>query len=236
MRDLRGFAGPYNYTGLYKTRGPAYPRNVTFRPARRDTVVALGSLLAGAAVATAVAVAARPAASHTGPAASAAGSAKAAAASGPALAPDPVNETLRPKEIVLPSQSPYTSGKIVVEPLRMSCGLSEVIGTHGEQEADGQFCLVRIALTNVDTFTHSFDTHKTALTTTAGASIPVSYPAQEVKRQPLEIAQVGSHDRYELDIYYDVPRDATVNGFTFSDGEGGPTVRAPLPARTWPFS
>jgi hypothetical protein len=211
---------------------------VTFRPARRDTVVALGGLLAGAAVATAIAVAAWPAAADSGSAQTASGSAKAATASptGPTLAPDPVNETLRPKEIVLPSQSPYTSGKIVVEPLRMSCGLSEVIGTHGEQEADGQYCLIRVALTANDTFTHTFDTHKTALTTTAGASIPVAYAAQEVKRQPLEIAPVGSHDRYEFDIYYDVPRDATVNGFTFSDGEGGPTVRAPLPVRVWPFS
>ncbi|MEY9932064.1 hypothetical protein ABH926_006713 [Catenulispora sp. GP43] len=208
---------------------------MTFRPARRDTAVALGGLLAGAAVATAVAVAAWPGTAGSDAAASAARSAK-AAASGPTPAPDPVNETLRPKEIVLPSQSPYTSGKIVVEPLRLTCGLSEVIGTHGEQEADGQYCLIRIALTADDTFTHTFDTHTTALTTTAGASIPVSYPAQEVERQPLEIAPVGSHDRYEFDIYYDVPRAATVNGFTFSDGEGGPTVRVPLPVRVWPFS
>ena len=208
---------------------------MTFRPARRDTVVALGALLAGAAVATAVAVAAWPATTDSGSAETASGSAKTAAAA-PTLTPDPVNETLRPKEIVLPSPSPYTSGKIIVEPLRMACGLSEVIGTHGEQEADGQYCFVRVAVTANDTFTHTFDTHKTALTTTAGASIPVAYAAQEVKRQPLEIAPVGSHDRYEFDIYYDVPRDATVNGFTFSDGEGGPTVRTPLPVRTWPFS
>lgn len=208
---------------------------MTFRPARRDTAVALGALLAGAAVATAVAVAAWPARTGSGSAETASGSAKTAAAS-PTLTPDPVNETLRPKEIVLPSPSTYTSGKIIVEPLRMACGLSEVIGTHGEQEADGQYCFVRVAVTANDTFTHTFDTHKTALTTTAGASIPVAYAAQEVKRQPLEIAPVGSHDRYEFDIYYDVPRAATVNGFTFSDGEGGPTVRAPLPVRTWPFS
>jgi hypothetical protein len=209
---------------------------VTFRPARRDTVVALAGLLAGAAVATAVAVAAWPTATDAGSAKTASGSAKSAARTGPALAPDPVNETLRPKEIVLPSQGPYTSGKIIVQPLRMSCGLSEVIGTHGEQEAEGQYCFVRVALTTKDTFTHTFDIRKTALTTTAGASIPPAFPAQEVKRQPLEIAPVGSDDRYEFDIYYDVPRDATVNGFTFTDGEGGPTVRAPLPVRSWPFS
>lgn len=208
---------------------------MTFRPARRDTAVAIGGLLAGAAVATAVAVAAWPAATDSGSAKAASGAAKVAAAS-PTPAPDPVNETLRPKEVVLPSPSAYTSGKIIVEPLRMACGLSEVIGTHGEQEADGQYCFVRVALTADDTFTHTFDTHKTALTTTAGASIPVAYAAQEVKRQPLEIAPVGSHDRYEFDIYYDVPRTATVNGFTFSDGEGGPTVRVSLPVRVWPFS
>ena len=224
--------------GYTNGRGAAYPRSVTFRPARRDTVVALSALLAGAAVATAVAVAVWPAAAGSGPAKTASGSAKTATAtaSGPTLAPDPVNETLRPKEIVLPSQSPYTSGKIVVEPLRLSCGLSTIVGTHGEEQASGQYCLIRIALTAQDSFTHTFDIRKTALTTTAGASVPAAYDAQQVKRQPLQIAPVGSYDRYEFDIYYDVPRDATVNGFTFSDGEGGPTVRAPLPVRVWPFS
>lgn len=201
-------------------------------------MVALGGLLAGALLAAAVAAAAWPASTDAASSKTASGSAKTAppSASGPTLAPDPVNETLRPKEIVLPSQSPYTSGKIIVRPLRLTCGLSEIVGTHGEEEANGQYCLIRVALTADDTFTHTFDVRKTALTTTAGASVPAAYDAQEVKRQPLEIAPVGSHDRYEFDIYYDVPRDATVNGFTFSDGEGGPTVRAPLPVRVWPFS
>ena len=57
-----------------------------------------------------------------------------------------------------------------------------------------------------------------------------------MERQPLQIEPVGRSDRYEFDIYYYVPRDATVNGFTFTDGEGGATARAPLPVRSWPFS
>ncbi|MEZ0112723.1 hypothetical protein ABH920_006746 [Catenulispora sp. EB89] len=230
---MQGYAA-----GLYNDRASAYPSSVTFRPARRDSAVALAGVLAGAAVATAIAVAAWPAAADAGSAQTAQGSSKAAAASatGPTLAPDPVNETLRPKEVVLPSEEAYTSGKIVLVPLRMTCGLSTIIGTHGEEQANGQYCLIRVALTDDDTFTHTFDVRKTALTTTAGASIPVSYEAQEVERQPLQIAEVGRSDRYEFDIYYDVPRDATVNGFTFNDGEGGATVRAPLPVRSWPFS
>ncbi|WP_194913817.1 hypothetical protein [Catenulispora rubra] len=206
---------------------------MTFRPARRDSVVALAGVLAGAAVATAIAVAAWPGSAQT-----AQGSSKAASATatGPTLAPDPVNETLRPKEVVLPSEGPYTSGKIVLVPLRLTCGLSTIIGTHGEEQANGQYCMIRVALTDDDTFTHTFDVRKTALTTTAGASIPVAYEAQEVERQPLQLPEVGRSDRYEFDIYYDVPRDATVNGFTFDDGEGGATARAPLPVRSWPFS
>jgi hypothetical protein len=227
-------------TGLYNGHAAAYPGSVTFRPARRDSVVALAGVLAGAAVATAVAVAAWPAAADAGSATAAQGSSKTAAATaaptGPTLAPDPVNETLRPKEIVLPSAGPYTSGKIILVPLRLACGLSSIVGTHGELDASGQYCLIRVALTDDDTFTHTFDIRKTALTTTAGASIPAAYDAQQVERQPLQIAPVGRDDRYEFDIYYDVPRDATVNGFTFNDGEGGPTVRAPLPVRSWPFS
>ena len=151
---------------------------MTFRLARRDSVVALAGLLAGVAVTTAVAAAVWPSSADSGSAQTASGSSKTAAASptGQTLAPDPVNETLRPKEIALPSQHPFTSGKIIVEPLRLTCGLSEVIGTHGEQPADGQYCLIRIALTADDTFTHIFDTHKTALTTTADLPHYVGFP------------------------------------------------------------
>ena len=159
-----------------------------------------------------------------------------AGSSGPASPPDPVNVTMRPKEIMLPSQDPYTSGKILLVPLRLTCGFSTIIGTHGEQQAAGQYCRIRIALTGNDAFTHTFDVARTTLTTTAGTSIGYSHEAQEVKRQPEQIAPVGSHDRYEFDIYYDVPRDVTVNGFTFSDSEGGATVKVALPVREWPFS
>lgn len=207
-----------------------------FRPARRDAAVALAGLLAGAAVATAVAVSVWPSSASSGSSGAAKAGASASGTASATLAPDPVNETLRPKEIVLPPEGPFTSGKIALVPLRMACGISTIVGTHGEQEADGQFCYVRVALTAKDTFTHSFNVRKTALTTTSGAAVQVAYSAQEVERQPLQIEEVGSHDRYEFDIYYDVPKDATVNGFTFSDDEGGPTVRAPLPARAWPFS
>jgi hypothetical protein len=214
---------------------------VTLRPSRRDTAVALSGLLAGAALAAAVAAAAWPSSAGTAPTPSAkptAGPTGASASSpaNPTLPPDPANVTMRPKEITLPSQSPYTSGKIVLVPLRLTCGLSTIEGTHAEQQAVGQYCRIRVALTGNDAFTHTFDVAKTALTTTAGTSIGYSTDAQQVKRQPEQIAPVGSHDRYEFDIYYDVPRDVTVNGFTFSDNEGGQTVHATLPVRDWPFS
>ena len=224
---------------------------MTHRPSRRDTAVALSGLLAGAAVAGAVAGAIWPSRAATGPrnagqadrgAAVATASSQpsgptGSTASGPSSSiPDPVNVTMRPKEIMLPSQNPYTSGKIVLVPLRLTCGLSTIVGTHGEEQADGQYCRIRVALTGSDAFTHTFDVGKTTLTTTAGSSITYSHDAQEVKRQPEKIEPVGSHDRYEFDIYYDVPRDVTVNGFTFSDNEGGSTAQVPLPVREWPFS
>ena len=229
---------------------------MTYRPSRRDSAVALSGLLAGAAVAAAIAAAIWPSRASTGPvqadkggvgspasaassasgAASASSGSSASSASSGATPPDPVNVTLRPKEFMLPSQDPYTSGKVVLVPLRLTCGLSTIVGTHGEEQAAGQYCRIRVALTGSDAFTHKFDVAKTALTTTAGTSIGYSYDAQEVKRQPEKIEPVGSHDRYEFDIYYDVPRDVTVNGFTFSDNEGGAMVKVPLPVRDWPFS
>lgn len=214
---------------------------MTPRPSRRDTAVALSGLLAGAAVAAAVAAAAWPSSAPAAPTTSATPTAgptgaPAATSANSTLPPDPANVTMRPKEIMLPSQSAYTSGKIVLVPLRLTCGLSTILGTHGEQQALGQFCRIRVALTGNDAFTHTFDVAKTALTTTAGTSIGFDHDAQQVKRQPEQIAPVGSHDRYEFDVYYDVPRDVTVNGFTFSDSEGGQTMHVALPVRDWPFS
>ncbi|NUR58116.1 MAG: hypothetical protein HOV87_05380 [Catenulispora sp.] len=212
------------------------------RPSRRDSAVALSGLLAGAAVACAAAAALWPSRAATGaeqPDKAGKNAVVATSTQPPAASsstPDPVNVTMRPKEIMLPSQNPYTSGKIVLVPLRLTCGLSTIIGTHGEEQAAGQYCRIRVALTGGDAFTHTFDVAKTTLTTTAGTSIKYAYEAQEVKRQPEKIAPVGSHDRYEFDIYYDVPRDVTVNGFTFSDDEGGSTAQVPLPVRDWPFS
>lgn len=222
---------------------------MTFRPSRRDSAVALGALLAGAAVAAAVAAAAWPSSAASGAAKPGAGSpVPSASSSSPVPAgssssltpvPDAVGVTLRPREIMLPSQDPYTSGKIVLLPLRMTCGLSTIIGTHGEELANGQYCRIRVAITDNDSETHNFDASKTVLTTTAGTTIGVSNDANLVKRQPDKFAPVGSHDRYEFDMWFDVPRDVTVNGFTFvgdNDQGAAPPVHVPLPVRDWPFS
>jgi hypothetical protein len=166
---------------------------VTFRPSRRDTAVALSGLLAGAALAAAVAAAAWPStAAKTPPKAAAATSPSGASPSGPGSSgsnssgptspPDPVNVTMRPKEIMLPSQNPYTSGKILLVPLRLTCGFSTIIGTHGEQQAAGQYCRIRVALTGNDAFTHAFDVAKTTLTTTAGTAIAYSHEARRSGR------------------------------------------------------
>jgi hypothetical protein len=206
------------------------------RLTRRDEGVALGGLLLGGAIASLIAAAVWPAGGATAskPATTATPSATPATPS----ATEPLDLPFREKEIALPAppQGPYKSGHILLTPLRMTCGLSEIVGTHAEWFAQGQICYVRVAISNNEAFTHTFDAAKTALTTTAGASIGYSAEAQQIKRQPESIAQLGAHDRYEIDIYFDVPRDATVNGFTFSDSEGGPVITVPLPVRTWPFA
>jgi hypothetical protein len=202
---------------------------------RRDSAVALGGLLTGGAIAAVIAAAVWP--SDTATATKAHQGSPTATPATPA-ATEPLDLPFREKEIPLPQppQGPYKSGHILLTPLRLTCGLSELVGTHAEWFAQGQVCYIRVAVSDNEAFTHAFDTAKTAMTTTAGASIPVSNEAQEIKRQPKTIDQLGAHDRYEIDIYYDVPRDATVNGFTFSDSEGGPVVTVPLPVRTWPFA
>jgi hypothetical protein len=193
------------------------------RLSRRDTAVALSGLLVGGAIAAGVAASLWPADHKPAPTAATAST-------------DPLEIPLRDREIALPAHT-YQSGEVSLVPLRMTCGLSEVVGTHAEWFAQGQYCRIRVVITGDDGFTHTFDPGKTTMTTTAGAAIdPDIAQAQQIKRQPDRLITVYAHTRLEFDIYYDVPRTATINGFTFSDAEGGPVVKVPLPVRSWPFA
>jgi hypothetical protein len=147
-----------------------------------------------------------------------------------AAAPDP---PLRTNEILL-SNPQLRVGHLTYQPLRMACGLTEVVGSHAELFAKGQFCEVRGAVGNLDAVTHDWNSRQTALITTDGRSFPVSEDAMGAKRQP-EVLTIGAAVRYEFDIYYSVPLGETVKGMTIQDTEGDPPVTVPLPVRTWPL-
>jgi len=192
-----------------------YERKVVRRipqSGRRDAAVAGGGLVIGAVVATSVAALIWP-----------------APADKPA-APDP---PLRTNEILLPNPQ-LRVGHLTYQPLRMACGLTEVVGSHAELFAKGQFCEVRGSVGNVDAVTHDWNSRQTALITTDGGSFPVSEDAMGAKRQP-EVLTIGAAVRYEFDIYYSVPLGETVKGMTIQDTEGDPPVTVPLPVRSWPL-
>jgi hypothetical protein len=181
------------------------------RLGRRDAVVAVGGLVIGAAVATAAA--------FVWPA--------------PTTKPAALDPPLRTNEILL-SGPRVSIGHLTYQPLRMACGLSEVVGSHAELAASGQFCEVRGAVGNVDAVTHDWNSRQTALTTTDGRSFPVSEDAMGAKRQP-EVLTIGAAVRYEFDVYFSVPLGETVQGMTIQGSEGGLPVTVPLPVRSWPL-
>ena len=187
------------------------------RPGRRDTVLVGSGLIAGAAVAALVASLLWPSAAT-----------ESAAAAVPK--PDPEPQT---NEIFLHVPQ-IRIGELTYQPLRMACGVSEVVGSHAEWPAKGQFCEIRGTVGNWDAQTHEWDSSKTELLTTDGRKIPMSVDAMEVKRQPDQLV-IGSEVHYEFDVYYDVPRDATVKAIVIDDAEQDPTATVQLPVRTWPF-
>jgi len=79
----------------------------------------------------------------------------------------PLVPPLRFQEILVPPIS-GTSGHLTMTPTRLRCGLDEIVGTHAESYPHGQFCLVRVAISNDDTYFHTWNAARTTLDATDG--------------------------------------------------------------------
>ncbi|WP_159052406.1 hypothetical protein [Streptomyces longwoodensis] len=106
---------------------------------------------------------------------------------------------------------PYRDGHLTFTLLDLRCGLTAVAGSHSEAQPDGQFCSARLRVDNQDP---NFHTYVTARQRLAGVTGPRARPdafAMAVRRQHEEV-EIGGHDLVEVELWYDVPRDARVTG------------------------
>ncbi|WP_067177039.1 hypothetical protein [Microtetraspora niveoalba] len=117
-------------------------------------------------------------------------------------------ETARPGERVL-RPSLVTDGATRFWLVGFQDGLSSLIGSHAEWNAKGRFASVRIVVQNIDRTNSKFDAKRQLLIASDGREFPVDSFTQAMKRQPDEM-MIGSFVRTEFDLWFDVPKDATI--------------------------
>jgi hypothetical protein len=129
----------------------------------------------------------------------------------PASAPSPTyrlpGRPVRDGETPLPYR-PVSDGRVTFTPIGLRAGMSFVVGSHADWPAKGQFVRVRLQAENGYATFHTIDMTKQLLVTTDGATHTVDENAMRIERQPSD-AELGAHDRLELDLIYDIPKQAT---------------------------
>lgn len=129
--------------------------------------------------------------------------------------------TVRPNELPLtPAPTPAVEGDTAFELIGLTTGMASVLGSHAEWPAKGQFVRIRLVVTNNGRNTVPFDANRQLLLTADGAEHVPDSQAMLIKRQPGRI-DVGSNDRLEFDLYYDVATDAVPAALR---AFGGPTL------------
>ena len=139
-------------------------------------------------------------------------------APGPAvyeLAPRPVRPDEKP---LVPAPTP--EGDTVFELIGLTTGMASVLGSHAEMPAKGQFVRVRLVVSNTGRNSVPFDANRQLLLTSTGTEHAPDSQAMLIKRQPGRI-DIGSANRVEFDLYYDIPKDAVPTALR---AFGGPSL------------
>ncbi|MCT2587135.1 DUF4352 domain-containing protein [Actinophytocola gossypii] len=114
--------------------------------------------------------------------------------------------TVRPDEVALRGE-PVVEGSTSFSLIGLSTGMTALIGSHAEFEADGQFVRIRLVVVNVGRSGVLFDTKRQLLVLADGGTHPPHRSTMITKRQP-DTFDLGAGVRVEFDLYYDVPVDA----------------------------
>ena len=147
------------------------------------------------------------------------------------LPPRPV----RVAETPLPYR-PVTDGLMTFAAIGIRTGMEYITGTHADLPARGAYTRIRVLVENGYSRTHTLDTTKQLLVTADGRTQAPDLGAMHVERQPDQV-DIGAHDRLELDLYYDIPKNAVPRAIRFfgipTDDLGNPVgpdrgVQVPL--------
>lgn len=114
-----------------------------------------------------------------------------------------------------PMAKPVVDGHFTFTVLTFGCGLTAVQGTHAEGQPDGQYCNVRLRVDNHDPAFHDYVTKEQTVAGVTGSVARPDFFAMAVRRQPDRI-RIGGHNAVEVELWYDVPKDAHVTGIKLS--------------------
>ncbi len=161
------------------------------------------------ALAAAAIVAAGAAGCTSDPAAGSAGP----GAAGPTYPQAP--RTARPLETPLATAS-ATAQNVSVTVLAVRARLTSLVGTHAEWLPRGEYERLRVALDNGSSTFREFRTDRLLLVDSAGRTYRPDYDAMTIARQP-RVATVPAQGRLEMDLWYDLPKGATLRALRVQD-------------------
>ncbi|WP_327316715.1 hypothetical protein [Streptomyces sp. NBC_01235] len=110
---------------------------------------------------------------------------------------------------------PYKDGHLTFTLLFLRCGLNAVAGSHSEGQPEGRFCWARLRVDNQDPVFHTYVAKSQRLAGVPGRPGQPDTFAMAVRRQH-DSVEIGGHDLIEVELWYDVPRDAKVSGLRVS--------------------
>ncbi|KUL41710.1 hypothetical protein [Streptomyces regalis] len=185
--------------------GTLEPPEVGPENSRKQTALAaLAGLLLGAGIATATAT---------------------------ALWPHQPAPTLRPLEAA-PGTDSVRSGNLQFDATGLRCGITTVIGTHGEHWAKGRLCRIRLTITSQDSVFGQIDNDLHRLVLDNGSELPLDREATQIKRQPLR-TEVAAHGAITYDLWYDLPHSRHPTALRVRANDTEPPATIPLPRRDW---
>jgi hypothetical protein len=140
--------------------------------------------------------------------------------------------TVRPSETPL-ALPPATQGLTQFTLIGLT-SLDAIEGSHAEMNPKGRYVRIRLVVVNTDRSSVIIDTARQQLITADGVAHDPDTQAMLIRRQP-DRFDLGSFDRLEFDLFYDVPRDAhpttlrTHGGATLTDARNLDFTDIPLP-------
>lgn len=105
-------------------------------------------------------------------------------------------------------------GHLTFTVLELRCGIAGVVGSHSEGQPEGEFCRTRLRVLNDDPEFHTYVSARQLLAYDGGEAKPDSF-AMAVRRQ-VEEMKIGARNLVELEVWWDVPRNAKVGGIKVS--------------------